>query len=149
MKGFNGEEPFSAVERPGNDTMADLASVQREIKKMALLVPASLIFRMDEKLSDSSNPSAYKETEMEKKRLMLYALYALGRPRETQNPPNARKMLALFETEGESQMSDRAQKRTDRLTPERASNRIVLGGHLPRIQHHPCVCLAAVSPAVP
>jgi hypothetical protein len=99
-KGFDLEEQFSAVDRPGNDSLVDISSVQREIKKMALLVPASIIFRLDEKLADSANPAAYKETEMERKRLMLYALGALGGPCETRSPSKGTKMLALFETEG-------------------------------------------------
>ena len=101
MKGFNLEEQFSAVKRPGNDSLADIASVQREIKKMALLVPASILFRLGEKLSDHPNPSAYKETELERKRLMLFALGALGSPSESQTPTKrATKILALFESEG-------------------------------------------------
>lgn len=68
---------------------------------MALLVPASIIFRLGEKLANPSNTPAYKETEMERKRLMLYALGAFGRPREAPTPSKPRKLLALFETEGE------------------------------------------------
>ncbi|KAB5575921.1 hypothetical protein GE09DRAFT_609310 [Coniochaeta sp. 2T2.1] len=100
VKGFNLEEQFSAVKRPGNDSLADIASVQREIKKMALLVPASILFRLEEKLFDHPNPSAYKETELERKRLMLFALGALGSPSESQTPTKrATKILALFESE--------------------------------------------------
>ncbi|OIW29830.1 hypothetical protein CONLIGDRAFT_702076 [Coniochaeta ligniaria NRRL 30616] len=99
-KGFDLEEQFSAVDRPGNDSLVDLASVQREIKKMALLVPASILFRLEENSADDPNPSTYKETEMEKKRLMLFALGVLGGPRGIRSSPNkATKILALFETE--------------------------------------------------
>lgn len=100
VKGFNLEEQFKAVERPSNDSLADLASVQREIKKMSLLVPASILFRLEEKLADSPNPSAYKETDMERKRLMLFALGVLGAPCENRTRTKAAKILALFEKEG-------------------------------------------------
>ncbi|KAB5563408.1 hypothetical protein GE09DRAFT_781453 [Coniochaeta sp. 2T2.1] len=100
VQGFNLEEQFSAVKRLGNDSLADIASVQREIKKMPLLVPASILFRLEEKLSDQPHPSAYKETELERRRLMLFALGALGSPSESQTPTKrATKILALFESE--------------------------------------------------
>jgi hypothetical protein len=100
IRGFNLEEQFGAVKRPANDSLADMASVQREIKKMALLVPASILFRLEEKLSDFPNPTAYKETELERKRLMLFALGALGAPVENRTPMRPTKILALFESEG-------------------------------------------------
>ena len=99
-KSFNLEEQFGAADRPPNESLADLASVQREIRKMALLVPGSILFRLEEELADFPNPSVYKETEMEKTRLMLYALGALGGPCETQKSTKAARILALFESEG-------------------------------------------------
>lgn len=99
-KGFDLEEHFRAVTRPSNDSLADLASVQREIKKMALLAPASILFRLEEQLTDFPNPSAYKEAELEKKRLMLFALGAFGGPCESARPTRATRILALFEAEG-------------------------------------------------
>jgi hypothetical protein len=74
---------------------------------MTLLVPASILFRLQERLADSPNPAAYKETEMEKKRLMLFAMDALKNPRQddrmpkgVRRPTKAAKVLALFEPEG-------------------------------------------------
>lgn len=115
------ELPCSDVERQlgmtnkqEDSSLSDLASVRSELKKMEQLARRSILFRFQEKLAGLQNPSAYRETEMGNKRLMLFALGALDRSRHvypaasTPSAPRlplSSRILALFETEGKPKLS--------------------------------------------
>jgi hypothetical protein len=87
----------------GNDSLTNLASVQREIKNLSLLVPASIVFRLDKHSGESSDPSVYQQIEMARKRLLLHALYSLSDAYKVRALPEGVNILALYESGGESQ----------------------------------------------
>lgn len=109
------------VERRDSDTyqlyddsipVSNLESVQREIQRMALLVPRSILSRLEERFedqwSDILEPDAHKEAQMVKKRLLLYAMRAWNGPEHKTDksalPLHAMqgaKIAAIFESQGE------------------------------------------------
>jgi hypothetical protein len=94
----------------------NLEKAQREITRMALYVPKSITNRLDpgglgrDQWLDVLDPVGYKEAEMVKKRLMLFALRTWSESGQKmmfmhampKSLSKGTKVLALFETEGRS-----------------------------------------------
>jgi hypothetical protein len=112
---------FRVIDRRDSDTyklyddsipVSNLDSVKREIQRMALLVPRSILPRLEERFedqwSDILEPDAHKEAQMVKKRLLLYAMRAWNGPEHKMDkgalPVRATqgaKVAAIFESQGE------------------------------------------------
>lgn len=87
----------------------DLNGMQREIRRMAAASHSIRLLRLKEVWGETTDASLYKELEMEKKRWMLSSLHNMDKPVEVDQPkahPNkitpakAKKVLALYETQG-------------------------------------------------
>jgi hypothetical protein len=100
------------IDNSDNDMSMDLASMQREVKRMASASPQIILLRLKEQWGCVQDATFYRELEMEKKRWMLSALnhvdVARSGVRPAQPPSLAhrnQKILALFESKGESNLS--------------------------------------------
>jgi hypothetical protein len=94
-------------EKMANSISIDLASMQREVKRMAAASPRIILVRLNEEWDSGNDASLYKELEMEKKQWMLSALYNMNRPKEDDSLSGNQslalkngKKLALFECQG-------------------------------------------------
>jgi hypothetical protein len=131
----------------------DLASMQREVRRMASASPEIILVRLNEEWGRAQDPAFYKEMEMEQKRWMLSALHNLDNPRNGVGRtwgsgvgPRDQKILALFESKG------RAALLADCgifANSEPYSNRILSSCCVPRLAYHPPCPLATVTRTLP
>lgn len=93
----------------------DLNGMQREVRRMAAASSSIRLLRLKEVWGNTNDAGLYKELEMEKKRWMLSSLHNMDRPLELDRakavankitPDKARKVLALYETQGKCSASD-------------------------------------------
>lgn len=103
----------------------DLASMQREVKRMSSASPQVILARLREEWGSARDPAFYRELEMEQKRWMLSALHNLDKPRNgafparssaVGRPQSQKKILALFESKGRSS----SRRHTRRISTNRA-----------------------------
>ncbi|KAL2875493.1 hypothetical protein SGCOL_009262 [Colletotrichum sp. CLE4] len=87
----------------------DLNGMQREIRRMAAASHSIRLLRLKEVWGETTDASLYKELEMEKKRWMLSSLHNMDKPADLDQakvhpnkitPAKAKKVLALYETQG-------------------------------------------------
>jgi hypothetical protein len=97
------ESRSEACDGGEGDVSMTLVSMQSEARRRTAASPDIILRRLKEEWRFTGDATLYKETEMEKKRWMLTALFEEPRRAQTLAPPGKNlKVLALYESQGKS-----------------------------------------------